>query len=220
MSAALVLAGAAFALVRALSLRRALVDRPYRDRALWTAIGGLSAVLFVAAEYLDTIFGSVPTTWEGVVVEGIIWGAAFLVLFTWIVTNVNVSISADFFNRDALWWKMGGRVAVLMVILIAYVLASIPSSLSQNIAALFVTFVIGYSALVLALTYSRTRDMRIRTYTKWVVLTIVSVFFYVDIANAGPGWPSSLVIIPALGYFYCTYQGVSTLAIRTKVLPT
>ena len=90
-------------------------------------MGGLSVVFFVTADYLDTVFGQTPTTWEGVIVEAVIWGVAFLVLLGWIVTNTNVAISADYFNRDALGWKRGGWVIAIGVVLVGWVLASLPS---------------------------------------------------------------------------------------------
>jgi hypothetical protein len=218
-----------YASFRALSLRRALVDRPYRDRALWTAIGGLSAVLFVIALYADNVFGQTPTTWDGVIVEAAIWGVAFLALLRWIVSNVNVSMSADYFNRDALGWKRGGWVVVIAIFLVGYVLAALPhwwlpqsftSGLGNDLVTVIFFLVSGYSALVLVLTYRRIQDMKIRAYTKWVVVSFVSMFAYVVLPNVGPTWFSGIIIIPALVFAYCMYQTVGSLAIRTNVLPT
>ena len=212
---------------RALNLRRALVDAPYRDRALWTAMGTLSAVFFEAAWYLDTVFGETPTTSEGVIVEAAIWGLAFLVLLGWIVTNINVAISADYFSRDALGWKRGGWVVAIAVTLMGYVLAALPSWwLPQTVEAVvgtlegvFFFVAIGYATLVLVLTYFRIRDLRIKTFTKWVALSIASLFAYVFLLNVVTGWPLDLVIIPALVWVYCMNETVSTLAIRTRNLP-
>ena len=213
---------------RALTLRRALVDRQYRDRAFWTAIGVLSVFLFVGASYIDSIFGQTPTTWEGVIVEDAIWGAAFLVLFGWIASNINVAISADYFNRDALGWRKGGWIVALVFILFGYVSASLPSwwvpawleSIGNTVitAAFFVA--IGYPTVVLALVYTRIPDLRIKTYTKWVVVTLVSLFAVIAIPNTGPVWLSSLAIIPTLLWVYSIHGTVSALAIRTKSLPS
>jgi hypothetical protein len=224
-----ILVGAVYASFRALNLRRALVDRPYRDRALWTAIGGLSAVLFAIALYVDSVFGQTPTTSEGVIVEAAIWGVAFLALLRWIVSNVNVSMSADYFNRDALGWKRGGWVVVIAVFLVGYVLSSLPhwwlpqsftSGLGNDLVTTVFFLVSGYSALVLVLTYRRIRDMKIKAYTKWAVVTFVSMFAYVAFPNLGTAWLTSITIVPALVFAYCMYQTVGSLAIRTSVLPT
>ena len=148
------------------------MDPPYRDRALWTAIGALSVVIFIAAGYVDSLFGNNPTTWEGVIVEAAIWGPAFLVLLGWIVTSTNVAISADYFNRDVLRWKKGGWVVVIAVTVVGYVFASLPSwwfpqwFTTSGFGFDFVTVLffaaIGYATLVLILTYFRIRDLRIR----------------------------------------------------------
>jgi hypothetical protein len=227
-STALVLVFAFYFSFRALSLRRALVDPPYRDRALWTAMGGLSAVLFVATIYVDAVFGEVATTSQGVIAEAAIWGAALLVLLGWLETNINVAISADYFNRDALGWKRGGWVVLLAVFLVGYSLASLPqwwlpqaltaSALGDVLISVAFFLATGYAALVLALTYFRIRDLRIKTYTKWVALSLVSLFAYVVFPNLDTGLPSVIVVIPALAWIYCMNGTVSALAIRTRTL--
>ena len=227
LSVAIVLAFAFYISFRALNLRRALVDPPYRDRALWTAMGALSAVFFVAAAYLDAIFGETPATSEGVIVEAVIWGVAFLVLLGWVVTNTNVAISADYFNRDALGWKRGGWVAAIAVVLVGYGLAALPSwwlpqaleAVVGSVEGVLFFCAIGYATLVLVLTYFRIRDLRIKTYTKWVALSLASAFAYVFLLSTVTGWPLDLVIIPALVWAYCMDKTFSTLAIRTRRLP-
>jgi hypothetical protein len=225
-STALLLVFAFYLTFRALSLRQALVDPPYRDRALWTAMGGLSVVFFVAAAYLDTVFGETPTTSEGVIVEAAIWGVAFLVLLGWIVTNINVAMSADYFNRDALGWKGGGWIVAIAVTLGGYIFASLPSwwlpqwlyAAGSTLEGVVFFCGIGYATLVLVLTYFRIRDLRIKTYTKWVALSVASLFAYVALLTAATGWPMDLVIIPALVWIYSMNGTVSALAIRTRTL--
>lgn len=91
--------------VWALNLRRALVDQPYRSRALWTAIGALTLVFFIIAGYVDSVFGQVPSTYPSVAAGAAVWGFVFLGLYGWIVSNANVAAAADYFNRDVLYWK-------------------------------------------------------------------------------------------------------------------
>lgn len=206
----------------AIRLRGALVDRPYRARALWTAIGAMSVVAFISAGYVDTIYGQVPTTAEGVLVEGAAWGFVFLALIGWIASNIDVALSADFFNRDPLRWKKGGEIAMIIIILSAYVSASLPSwwfpwiSNSPFYQTLFNTgfsIVIVYSTSVLALTYFRIQDRRIKSYTKWVVLSITFLFFIIFA-------PGGLIVLPAVAWIYSMYRSVGSLAIRTRTLPT
>lgn len=206
----------------AIRLRRALVDRPYRARALWTAIGAMSIVAFISAGYIDTIYGQVPTTVEGVLVEAAAWGFVFLALIGWIASNIDVALSADFFNRDPLRWKKGGKIATIVFILTAYVSASLPpwwipwiqnSPFFQTIFDAVFILVVVYSTSVLAATYFRIQDRRIKSYTKWVVLSITFLFFIVFA-------PGGLIVLPAAAWIYSMYRSVGSLAIRTRTLPT
>ncbi|GEM_PF-5668783 len=210
-----------YTIYRALSLRRALVDHPARTRALWTAIGGLSVGSFFVATYLDSIFGETPSTVTAVVVEGVIWGFTFLVLYGWIANNINVALSADFFHRDTLSWKKGGGIVAFAALFSAYGVVSLPPwwfSTAEAAFASFVTFVVFaavtlYAIVVLAVTYRRISDRRIKTYTKWVVLSIASFLLLIFL-------PSPLAFIAAIAWILCIYRSVGSLAIRTRVLPS
>jgi hypothetical protein len=213
---------AAFIVYLALSLRRVLVDGSYRARAFWTAIGGLSLVGFVAAAYVDTIFGNSPTTSVGVLAEAAVWGFVFIALYGWIASNIDVAIGADFFNRDALGWRGGGKYATLGVIAFAYVFANIPSwwvpqiygtVWAQDLIELLFLIPTLYGSVVLALTYLRIRDLTIRTYTKWVVLSVLGVFVLIFASTLGP-----FVVIPGFLVIYFMYRSVGSLAIRTRRL--
>ncbi|HEY6283017.1 MAG TPA: hypothetical protein VIW22_03740 [Nitrososphaerales archaeon] len=205
----------------AIRLRGALVDRLYRARALWTAIGALSAVGFISAFYVDSVFGQVPTTLEGLLVEDVAWGFTFLALVGWIASNINVALSADFFNRDPLRWKKGGEIVTIITILSFYTAASVPSWWFPRISndfvsmlgeALFFSVVI-YATTVLAVTYFRIQDRRIRNYTKWVVLSITCLLLTILA-------PGVLGVFPAVAWIYSMSRSVGSLAIRTRTLPT
>ena len=208
---------------RALRLWHALVDRPYRSRALWTAIGALSIWGFAAAGYVDGIFGETPTTVEGVLVEAAAWGFTFLVLYGWILASIGVAITADYFNRDALLWKRGGRTAAAVLVIVGYGLASLPpwwipaSIANSGIGNLTITgcFIAAaaYATAVLALVYRRILDPRIKRYTLWLVLSFVC--FFVGIFSLG----SAIAILPAVLWGYTMYRSAGTLAIRAKTLP-
>jgi hypothetical protein len=217
----LFLAAAFVIMYRALRLRSVLVDRPYRARALWTAIGGLAVVSLTAAFYLDIVFGQVPTTVEGVLVEAAAWGFTFLALYGWIASNINVAISADFFNRDPLRWKKGGGIVTIVVILVDYIAASLPSwwfpGITGSAAGLFffdATFfaVVIYAIGVLAITYFRIQDRSVKQYTKWVVLSIPLLFLSILV-------PPELAPAAAFAWAYTMWRTVGSLAIRTRTLP-
>jgi hypothetical protein len=220
---AIMLASAFFIVYLAIRLRGALVDRAYRTRAFWTAMGALSVVGFISAGFVDTVYGQTPTTVEGVLVEAAAWGFTFLVLIGWIASNIDVALSADFFNRDPLRWKKGGKILVIAVILTAYITASIPSwwvpQLVANVDLFTAAFnavfssVVIYSIAVLALTYIRIQDRRIKSYTMWVVLSII--FLFVIILT-----PGVFVVFPAVAWIYSMFRSVGSLAIRTRTLPT
>ncbi len=213
-------ASSGFVIYRALALRRVLVDSQYRTRALWTAIGASSVIVFLLAEYVDLIFGSRPTTIAGVLVEGIIWGFVFLPLYGWVVSNVDVAISADYFNRDALSWRKGGRIVTSLIILIAYLSASLPpwwmpkyleSGAGSNIIFVMFVAVTLYPAAVLAITYRRINDKRIKIYTLWLVLSILSLLVLFTL-------PSWVFILPAVTWAFFMYRSVDSLAIKVHHL--
>ncbi len=209
---------ACFIASSALSLRRVLVDPPYRSRALWTAVGALGIVSILIAGYVDDIFG-VPSSYAAVVIEAIPWGFAFLGIYLWIVSNVNVAMGADFFNRDVLLWKRGGRIAAPVIIFVSYVLANLPpwwvpqadaGLLYDVVTALFAVVVV-YGIAALSITYFRIMDRRIKTYTRWVALSAASIVLLGIL-------PSEFTVVFAVAWFYFMYQVVRTLAIRSRNL--
>jgi hypothetical protein len=222
-------AAVSFIAYRALRLRSALVDYPYRTRAVGTAIGALTLVSFILASAVDGVFGNTPTTVEGVLVEGAAWGFTFFGLLFWIVTNNNVAISADYFNRDTLLWRAGGKWVTIGSVLFLWVAASLPpwwippqiennAAFTQFFNILFSVSVV-YAAIVLAITFRRIKDRNIRSYTKWVLLSIF--LMWATLASGSAGGPAILLGF-ALGvaYIYSMNHTVTVLAIRTKTLPS
>ena len=218
-------AAVVFIAYRALRLRGVLVDRPYRTRALWAAIGGFSVVGFFGASLVDAEFPS--TTVEGVLIQGAVWGFVFLVLYVWIATNIDVAISTDYFNRDALGWKGGGKFAAIGGILVAYIAASLPpwwiptqyEGTGSTVIGLVFLAVSVYSAAVLAVTVRRIVDKSIRSYTKWVVISLVALFasiFTLGTGDVGNLFGGSLLLV----WILCMNHSVTALAIRTRTLPT
>jgi hypothetical protein len=218
-----------FIVYRALKLSRALVDRQYRARAVGTGIGALTLVSFISASTVDGVFGNTPTTVEGVLVEGAAWGFTFFGLLYWIVTNNDVAISSDYFNRDVLFWRAGGRWVTIGCVLAVWVIASLPpwwvppqiqnsTVLSQIFNVLF-GVPVAYAAIVLAITYRRLRDRNIRSYTKWALLSIVLMWATLGAGSSG-GYVVLLAFAIGVAYIYSMNHTVTTLAIRTKTLPT
>jgi len=212
-----------FILFLGLRVRSVLVDQPYRTRALWTAIGALALAGFIVSRTVDSVFGNPPTTFEGILVEDSAWGLTFIALYGWIASNINVTISADFFNRDALSWKKGGWLVALLMILVLYVFASLPSwwipavtdsTLVEDIFSSLFLVAVAYATLVLFLSYRRISDQRIKTYTRWVVVSVAALF--VALFASGTG----LDIIPGALWMYSEYRTVGSLAIKSRVLPT
>ena len=225
----LVIAGVLFIAYRAFRLRSVLVDRAYRTRALGSGVGALTAIAFTLAGVLDSIFGQSPTTVEGVLVEAAAWGFAFIGLLVWFVTANDVAIAADYFNRDVLFWRRGGRWLTVAGVLILYTFASLPpwwypSQFNNSVYVqdfFNVVFFVpsGYAALVLAITFRRMMDKTIRTYTKWAVLS--TVLFFGAVLLSGAGLVLDVVdLAVTLAYLYSLNHAVTTLAIRTRALPS
>ena len=208
---------------KALRLRTALVDPPYRARAFWTAVGGLSAASTVFALYADSIYGSFASSFQGLLIEDVAWGFVFFGMYGWIASNIGVAISADYFNRDALSWKKGGGIVTTAALFTAYAVFSVPFSWwypqasSTGLVILFLTFliavVVGYSAATLAVASRRIDDKVIKRYTRWVALSVLLVVFFAILS------PSAIAMAPMVLWVYSTYRAVGSLAIRTRKLP-
>jgi len=218
---------AGFIALLALNLRRALVDRAYKARALWTAVGALTIISLFLANYADTIYNVGTINLADVVVETTVWGFTFLGLFGWIVSNANVAIHADYFNRDALAWKRGGMIASTVFIVGLFIFYNFPPWLEpppianatgwggivDNVASDLSYVIIFYAAAVIAISYRRISDLRIKTYTKWVVASMASLFLSFVL-------PPFVTIVPAVLWVFCMYRTVGALAIRTRKLPS
>ncbi len=66
-------------------------------------------------------------------------------------------------------------------------------------------------AAVLVVTYRRISDRRIKKYTMWVALSILSLLVLIVL-------PSLLVIVAGVAWIYCMYRSVESLAIKTRNL--
>ena len=217
-----------FIIVRALSLRRALVDRPYRARALWSAIGASSLIALFATGPVDAVFGNNPTTLIPLAAEAAVYGWLFLGIFGWIIINNDVTLAADFLNRDALSWRKGGRILSSVVWVATYVIINLPPwwfpasgavaaamNFFANVVSSFIFFgVAGYGGAVLYISYKRVNDLRIKTYTRWVVLSIVALLVGILATFITP----EVFIIFGIPFIYCMYKSVGSLAIRTHTL--
>jgi hypothetical protein len=226
LTATVIVTSAAFIALRALRLRKALVDHSYRARALWTAIGALSIVGLFLAEYFTSVYGITPQDITGLLITDVFWGFTLLGLYGWVASNINVAISTDFFNRDALSWKKGGRIIATLVIWITFILFSVPSTwvpttISTGTAGYVLTLllfvVLFYSAGTLGLASHRIKDKLIKGYTRWVALSVLFLLIVVIVNYAG--W-NEVVALPAALWVFCMYRSVGSLAIRSRGLPS
>ena len=222
--------GSVLIIARALSLRRTLVDRPYRSRALWMAWGGLSVVFLVLA----TSYGNLANTLGGVhssfVVSSVLvtvsWGVAIIGLFGWMVTNVDVALDADFFHRDAVYWRRGGGVAALIAAVALYVFDSAAGLVSgpegEPIGPWFATLVnavvtvlyliiIVYAFAATVLAYTRIEDRAVKAYMRWVA------FSFAALLATGVLWstlgPTTLPVM-----VYLMYRAAGALSLRVRAL--
>jgi hypothetical protein len=223
----MVIVWAPFIAYRAVKLRAAFVDRIYRARALWTAVGSLTVPSLLLAEYIDTIYGQSPNTLTGVLVEALFWGFTFVGLYLWMASNITVALSADFFNRDALVWRKAGRFITPLAVFSTYILFSLPpwwvpetlnnGGLVSNILTFIVAAVIVYAAATMALISIRIRDRVTRSYTKWVALSVLATLLVVAVSSSTA---SAFVFVPVIIWGYCMYRSVGSLAIRMRTLPS
>jgi hypothetical protein len=217
---------ASYIVYRAIRLRTAFVDSIYRARALWTAVGALTVFSLLLADYVDTVFGQTATTITGVLVEDLFWGFTFIGLYLWIVSNITVALSADFFNRDALMWRKAGRFITPLAVFVTYFLFSLPpwwvpetlnnGGLASNILTAIVVAVVVYAAATMALISVRIKDRVTKSYTKWVALSVLATLLIIAVSSA----MFALFFAPVVFWGYCMYRSVGSLAIRTRTLPS
>lgn len=208
--------------LRALTLRRILVDRPYRSRAFWMAVGGASMIFLILALSYDlwaAPLGILSDTLASFALVTAFWGVAIIGLFGWIVSNVNVSLEADFFHRDAVLWRRGGGSAVLAAAVALYVVDTVLGSafspsvgnlVGQVVTAAYLA-IIAYAVAAVVLTYSRIGDREVKAYTKWVALSFVALLV------TGTLW-YVLASVPAILMVYCMYRSAGKLSIRTRAM--
>jgi hypothetical protein len=179
------------------------------------------------ANYAGTIYGVGTPDLTDVIVETTVWGFTFLGLYGWIVSNANVAIQADYFNRDALRWRRGGMLASTVLIVGLFITYNWPPWLEpaemangtgwgfyvDNVLSNLSGVVILYAAAVILVSYRRISDQRIKTYTKWVVASMASLFLTLFL-------PSIVNFIPAILWAFCMYRSVGSLAIKVRTLPT
>lgn len=177
------------------------------------------------ANYADTIYEVGTINLTDVVVETTVWGFTFLGLYGWIVSNANVAIRADYFNRDALAWRRGGMLASTVLIVSLFIFYNWPpwlepSALANGTGWGFIVdnvlvdlsyVIVLYAAAVIVISYRRISDQKIKTYTKWVVASIASLFLLFFS-------PSLLDIVPAALWVFCMYRSVGSLAIKVRTL--
>jgi len=209
--------------VRALALRRALVDRPYRSRAFWAAMAAIAVIAVITTGPIDAYYGN-STTVTAIAVEATVYGVFFLGLFGWIIVNNDVTLAADFLNRDALLWKRAGRTSSAVVWTATYVIINLPPwwfpasadsfmNFFANVISTFIFFgIAAYGAAVLYISYRRVSDLRIKTYTRWVVLSVVTLVLAILVSFF------NVAFILGIPVVYCMYKSVQSLAIRTRKL--
>ena len=108
----------------AFSIRKALYERTYRQRALWTgAFATYSALEIALIVYFPYILGSLTID-----ILWLILGSALLLILTvWASSNVKVVISLDPFHKNRLKWLQTKKIVWLISVLI--VVMNVPSAL-------------------------------------------------------------------------------------------
>lgn len=100
----------------AFSIRKALYEKTYRQRALWTgAFAAYSAVEIALIVYFPYIVGSLAINIAWLILGSVL----LLVLTVWASSNIKVVVSLDPFHKNRMKWLQAKKIVWLISFLIA-----------------------------------------------------------------------------------------------------
>jgi hypothetical protein len=205
-----------FAIFRAITIGRALVNRVYRDRAYF--VGAL--IVFVIAQSF------VPDNWVffGFYAYQVTYFALLFFILVLIDNTVLVGLDMDFFHRNTLRWRQTRFVAYLIfivdvVLLLIALNGYLPASPRGGLLVLgsFVVVFI-YAAATLVVTALRTPDRPIRRFLMFaglliagfLVSTLINNYTYIDSVDVFDD-------LLGIGLAYVNYLMVMSLSPMSKI---
>jgi hypothetical protein len=206
-----------FAVFRAITIGRGLVNRIYRDRAYLVAA---LIVSMVAQSF-------VPDNWVffGIYAYQITYFALLFFVLVVIDNTILVGLDMDFFHRNTLRWRQTRFIAYAIflvdtVIILAVInnLIRLPRKGASSLVIISFAAVIIYAAVVLVMTARRTPDRPMRRFLMFagvlvigiLVSTFINNYTYIDAVDVFDDFL-------AVGIAYLNYLMVMSLTPMTRI---
>ncbi len=185
------------------ALSRALVNREYRNRAIWTAMIAIALVATVYPLLFFALSNFAPSSFFQLVTLYTVSTADLLFLYAWLDSTIRIAIGQDFFHRDTFGWSRlryifwTGLIPLELLIWIGLLLpTNYPFFVARGLA--FAGF-FGVVGLVLFVSGLRTSDRTIRTYLMWLGLIMLWALVMAVLGTlAAFAFPSAWVVMAYL----------------------
>ncbi len=176
------------------SIRKALFERIYRERALWTgAFAAYTAIEILVMVFFPSIFGTFAADFTWLVLGSVL----LFVLTAWVSSTIRVVVARDPFNRNRLKWRQAEKLVwIASAVFVALNLVPVFNWLGYmgEVAGLgyvqagLLIAVFAYEMVVLVAYQTTTYDRLLKAYLK--------SFFYLLVV-----YVLSIALAPVAQYF-------------------
>ncbi len=185
------------------ALSRALVNREYRNTAIWTAMIAIAMIATVYPLLFFALSSFAPSSFLQLVVLYTVSTADLIILYAWLDSTIRIAIGQDFFHRDTFSWShlrhvfWAGLILLDLSVWMGLLLpTNYPFFVARGLA--FAGF-FGVVGLVLFVSGLRTSDRTIHTYLMWLGLIMLWALVMAVVGTLVPfAFPSAWVVIAYL----------------------
>ncbi len=182
------------------ALSRALVNRGYRNTAIWTALIAIALVATVYPLLFFALSNFAPSSFFQLVVLYAVSTADLIILYAWLDSTIRIAIDQDFFHRDTFGWSHLRYIfwaGLILLDLSVWMGLLIPTNYPFFVArGLAFAGFFGVVGLVLFVSGLRTSDRTIRTYLMWLGLIMLWALVMAVLGTLAPfAFPSAWVVM-------------------------
>ncbi len=195
----------ALAVIRGIQIRRALINKVYRRRALWISLVSLYALVYI-------LLGSDLAATVPILLNLILATASLLplVAFVFVDSAILAAMETDFFHRDALRWRRLRGLAFVVQLALFLVLIVVYFVYLRHLSILFLYFAfvivgastlgLAYSVAVLVVVSRRSSDRTMRKHTRLLGLLLALVVVLLPDLFVFPNIPLGIFLGLAIPY--------------------
>lgn len=198
----------------ALSIRRRLPVRLYRNQAFGIGVVAASFALLDLDQFTPVVTGAGAVGSEFTPILSLV----FLVLFYWIDASILAARRTDPLLRDTLHWRQL-RFVFWAILAVSIVVSNLVQILILGGLGLFVVPLSG--AVFLPVAASRSGDASLRRQLKWLGVFVLLLLVIITLAGASGVGENVYFIIAMLGGIYtadyCLYKSAKSLVPLNKL---